>query len=1064
MAIGLCVVPQGNAQVATSIRSGPTLPSICTGGTTGESTGIFAVVAGGVSTLDYCSAPNIWSSLSGSGYGTDATLVAGSDPCVKMQTAIYNLPSTGGIVNATKFISITTCSVNPFQAPGQSNPTVFTGIPASGLLLLPDLGIPFDVPFYAPNKWSVQGVPGYGAAPGKTTIQPSTTFISNRPQLSAVGGATGCSATGTSTVTISGTSLPSAANLEGMMVFCSSDASSTAIPDSTTAQIGGCIIAASGNTLTISGAGASGTVTNTGWVITPVIAGWGCGGQSYAVMGSTVSWVTISCQSPSNTYVNPGCIGWLDTSGQESSMLTNFGVSYYDYIGIAVFTSGAQNGGPFGPITLNTKGKSTASTIGVQLFGTGFNAAGGGSSGLCGLLNPCSGTGMRDWIGITNLMDTSGVGIGFDVNAENVRFEGLSHCESVGTCWRIGYSGAASTISINGGAGCSSLNCHNTSVVDISANYANVGVPGPTQNICLYNIQREYATAWDFRDFINLVGDINDAGVGIYCIGASGTANTQIWTNTQPLSNITTGGVVSNDGSVSPNASQVTVSVQNNKYYALGFNNNGTKDVCQQIENAMKFAFNQGLTEGVLIDATGFVAQFGNPCGISPWASGPGTYPYSGKLELSAATYFLSLPWTVPANWILQGNGGNGIGIGGGTGTNLSPNIGNTINANYAVDTVAGTISCTLGSYVCTGVSSNFTSTNLNHFLLACATLPCTTQSAMVGGLITTVGSTTSMTLSSPAQANLSGAAYTITAPMLVNNGIVRDLGDDSNSFATGAFVGLLESGTAGSFVENFSAGHVNAVGIISTGLNAGSMLRGSIQVNGSGQASSIFMCVDAPQGISIMDGLECQSNMVTTPTLSYGVLIGGTGFELNNLGQDGGIQNVNIGVEILVSSTYVTSGILVNGVIGGTGSTAANTLIDLGGITGSNTAPFSAKLFNLLCGGCTTIVNDNLQTYALTDVGLNTYDIGKQVAGCRTFYQDGHTANVPTSSACGNSVVNGTLSVGTGTLPVWSSSAGVPSRACNPGDIDTNTSASSSSTALYICYPANTWLAVTVP
>ena len=43
-------------------------------------------------------------------------------------------------------------------------------------------------------------------------------------------------------------------------------------------------------------------------------------------------------------------------------------------------------------------------------------------------------------------------------------------------------------------------------------------------------------------------------------------------------------------------------------------------------------------------------------------------------------------------------------------------------------------------------------------------------------------------------------------------------------------------------------------------------------------------------------------------------------------------------------------------------------------------------------------------------------------------------------------------------------STAGVPSANCNVGDFDTNTSASSASTVFYICYPLNTWNAVTVP
>ena len=56
---------------------------------------------------------------------------------------------------------------------------------------------------------------------------------------------------------------------------------------------------------------------------------------------------------------------------------------------------------------------------------------------------------------------------------------------------------------------------------------------------------------------------------------------------------------------------------------------------------------------------------------------------------------------------------------------------------------------------------------------------------------------------------------------------------------------------------------------------------------------------------------------------------------------------------------------------------------------------------------------------------------------------------------AVGNVTVNGAK---------ITSTAGVPSANCNVGDLDTNTSASSASTVLYVCYPANTWNAVSVP
>jgi hypothetical protein len=60
---------------------------------------------------------------------------------------------------------------------------------------------------------------------------------------------------------------------------------------------------------------------------------------------------------------------------------------------------------------------------------------------------------------------------------------------------------------------------------------------------------------------------------------------------------------------------------------------------------------------------------------------------------------------------------------------------------------------------------------------------------------------------------------------------------------------------------------------------------------------------------------------------------------------------------------------------------------------------------------------------------------------------------------------VDGPVVAGAGAAgATWTSTAGVPSANCTVGSFDTNTSASSASTVLYVCYPANTWTAVTVP
>lgn len=50
------------------------------------------------------------------------------------------------------------------------------------------------------------------------------------------------------------------------------------------------------------------------------------------------------------------------------------------------------------------------------------------------------------------------------------------------------------------------------------------------------------------------------------------------------------------------------------------------------------------------------------------------------------------------------------------------------------------------------------------------------------------------------------------------------------------------------------------------------------------------------------------------------------------------------------------------------------------------------------------------------------------------------------------------------GTAATWTSGAGAAAGNCTVGSIYTNTTAASASTVLYVCQPANTWTAVTVP
>jgi hypothetical protein len=91
--------------------------------------------------------------------------------------------------------------------------------------------------------------------------------------------------------------------------------------------------------------------------------------------------------------------------------------------------------------------------------------------------------------------------------------------------------------------------------------------------------------------------------------------------------------------------------------------------------------------------------------------------------------------------------------------------------------------------------------------------------------------------------------------------------------------------------------------------------------------------------------------------------------------------------------------------------------------------------------------------------LGGTTAMITAAKAGANTVLFDRRTATIATYS-----VTAGAFVLATQNAAIITSTAGVPSANCTVGSLDVNTSASSTSTVLYVCYPANTWTAITVP
>jgi hypothetical protein len=97
-------------------------------------------------------------------------------------------------------------------------------------------------------------------------------------------------------------------------------------------------------------------------------------------------------------------------------------------------------------------------------------------------------------------------------------------------------------------------------------------------------------------------------------------------------------------------------------------------------------------------------------------------------------------------------------------------------------------------------------------------------------------------------------------------------------------------------------------------------------------------------------------------------------------------------------------------------------------------------------------------------------------VLDCRTSTCMAYSGSTPATQTTGTgkmvlatspTLVTPVLGVATATSingAVITSAAAPPSANCAVGTIGTNTAATSASTVLYVCYPANTWTAITVP
>jgi hypothetical protein len=255
-----------------------------------------------------------------------------------------------------------------------------------------------------------------------------------------------------------------------------------------------------------------------------------------------------------------------------------------------------------------------------------------------------------------------------------------------------------------------------------------------------------------------------------------------------------------------------------------------------------------------------------------------------------------------------------------------------------------------------------------------------------------------------------------------------------------------------------------------SAGVNYGIYLNNS----GSGfTASSDIQIIDP-----IMDG--CLTACIFSTGLSGSISV--TGGWLNPQGASAVAADFESGGVGSMASFYNTT-IFGTGLTGGTAAIIGHNSYNLqlvGNKIQTQTSSIPAISFNGVTGG--TIEGNTIWSTAGTTTLINLVNTINVPISSNTLNGNSTNGIVLDSAThgiggletntCGASVASITNCIvdsgGNYHLTIngstWTATAGVPSANCNVGDIDTNKSAGSASTVFYVCAPANTWTAVTVP
>jgi hypothetical protein len=188
--------------------------------------------------------------------------------------------------------------------------------------------------------------------------------------------------------------------------------------------------------------------------------------------GSLIQDIGLDCANETN------CIPFWDQYGQERSQLKRVQILGFPGIGLGIYTSNTQNGGPFDDVQMGIGSATvTSATICVEVGGNGVGGA-PPVRGIRGLT--CTGASGSAPAG----------SIGVDINSQNFTLSD-AHFENLDTGVEIGADAAGIGVAINdvtGGfdTGTGNNDRHVNTIVDISV--ANASALHPTGNIKISNV------------------------------------------------------------------------------------------------------------------------------------------------------------------------------------------------------------------------------------------------------------------------------------------------------------------------------------------------------------------------------------------------------------------------------------------------------------------------------------------------------------------------------------------------------------------------------------------------